>query len=163
VLAVNEIDTQLKRAWLTLLEPETRTIKEIKDRLESLTSTSVLDVNEVRQNIQQISEFLNQLDDLESRVEDYREIKRRWLTPKTIETIIEGFVLSKASSEEEVFSNLKSSKLYEDVYRTIYRRGEQDASEVVQLADKFIKAFASYLWQRLKIREKHSENICHLP
>jgi hypothetical protein len=152
VLAANEFDPQLKEAWLTLLEPETRTIEELKERLESaIVTTSTLEIGQIRENVQRISEILHLFDELESRIEDYKKIKREWLTPKAIDVIVKGLISGGVNSEEDVVSALRG-KLYEDIYSIIYRRHGREAAEAAQLTDKFIRTLASYLWEQVTIQ-----------
>ena len=152
VLTSNELDPQLREAWLTLLEPEIRIIEEIKGRLisrELLTST--LEIVKIRTNAQEISETLHLLDELESRIEDYQKIKRELLTPRAVDIIVKGLISGGVSTEEDVVKVL-NEKLYEDIYSLLYRNTKLEASQAAQLAEKFIKTFASSLWRQVTLQ-----------
>ena len=152
VLTSNEVDPQLREAWLTLLEPEIRIIEEIKGRLisrELLTST--LEIVKIRTNAQEISETLHLLDELESRIEDYQKIKRELLTPRAVDIIVKGLISGGVSTEEDVVKVL-NEKLYEDIYSLLYRNTKLEASQAAQLAEKFIKTFASSLWRQVTLQ-----------
>jgi hypothetical protein len=152
VLTSNELDPQLREAWLTLLEPEIRIIEEIKGRLisrELLTST--LEIVKIRTNAQEISETLHLLDELESRIEDYQKIKQELLTPRAVDIIIKGLISGGVSSDEDVVKVL-NEKLYEDIYSLLYRNTKLEASQAAQLAEKFIKTFASSLWRQVTLQ-----------